>query len=88
MFKGVGLFITGIVSKTISYLLNPFWTHQRHYDVDGHAGTAQNMRDAADTADMVEDAADANKARKVTQTPEDLQKAYKLKSFRAGRRIR
>ena len=82
MFKGVGLFITGIVSlKAISYLLNPFGLINDIMMLMDMQEQAQNMRDAADTADMVEDAADANKARKVTQTPEDLQKAYKLKSL-------
>jgi len=82
MFKGVGLFITGIVSlKAISYLLNPFGLINDILMLMDMQEQAQNMRDAADTADMVEDAADANKARKVAQTPEDLQKAYKLKSL-------
>jgi hypothetical protein len=82
MFKGVGLFITGIVSlKAISYLLNPFGLINDIMMLMDMQEQAQNARDIADTADMVEDAADANKARKVAQTPEDLQKAYKLKSL-------
>ena len=82
MFKGVGLLLTGIVGlKAVSYLLNPFGLINDILMLMDMQEQQQNLRDAADTADMVEDAADANKGRKLTQTPEDLKKTYKLKSL-------
>ena len=82
MFKGVGLFITGIVSlKAISYLLNPFGLINDIMMLMDMQEQAQNMRMLLTLLTWWRMSEDANKARKVTQTPEDLQKAYKLKSL-------
>ena len=70
------------ISKSNKLPVESIWTHQRHHDVDGYAGaSAEHEGMLLTLLTWWRMQPDANKARKVTQTPEDLQKAYKLKSL-------